>query len=253
MWTPDVYVGAPAPVTAFIASVSKGGMFALVLRFFVEAGGSEKGALFLVLSLIAVASMVAGNLLALLQDNVKRLLAYSSIAHLGYLLVALLAGRDLAVEAATFYLVAYFVTILGAFGVVSALSDDGVEAEAFDDYQGLFWRRPGIAAIFTASLLSLAGIPLTAGFLAKFYVLAAGVDAALWVLVIALVITSAVGLFYYLRVVVAMFSQAESEASPRISLPAGAVLTALTVLLIWLGAYPAPLMRWIQAAVSGLM
>ena len=256
MWTPDVYTGAPAPVTALVATVSKGGMFAVVLRFFVEAGGVS-GQLFLVLSLIAVASMVAGNLLALLQDNVKRLLAYSSIAHLGYLLVALLAGGELAVEAATFYLVAYFVTILTAFGVVTvsrpAGGDEEAEAEALADYQGLFWRRPWLAAVFTASLLSLAGIPLTAGFLGKFYVLAAGVDAALWALVIALVVNSAIGLFYYLRVVVAMLGQQEAEvAAAGISVPSGAVLTALTVLLIWFGVYPMPLTRLIQAMVAGL-
>ncbi len=252
LWTPDVYTGAPAPVTAFIASVSKGGTFALVLRLFLESGGTIARTLFWALALIAVASMLLGNLLALLQDNVKRLLAYSSIAHLGYLLVALLAGGELAAEAATFYLVAYFVTILGAFGVVAALSSEGAEAEALDDYRGLFWRRPGLAAIFTASLLSLAGIPLTAGFLGKFYVLAAGVDAALWALAMALVATSAIGLFYYLRVVVAMFSPAEHGAAvPAVTRPARAVLTALTVLLIWLGVYPASLVGLIQSALAG--
>ncbi|MEE8526222.1 MAG: NADH-quinone oxidoreductase subunit N [Thermoanaerobaculia bacterium] len=251
MWTPDVYAGAPAPVTAFVATVSKGGMFALVLRFFVPLS-SRDGELFLVLSLIAVASMFVGNLLALLQDNVKRLLAYSSIAHFGYLLVALLAGGDLGVEAATYYLVAYFVTILGAFGVVSALSGEGREALAVSDYQGLFWSRPWVAAVFTASLLSLAGIPLTAGFLGKFYVLAAGVDAALWVLVIILVVNSAIGLFYYLRLVVAMFSQGEAE-SPKIPWPAAAALTVLAVLLIWLGVDPEPLVRLIQEMVVAVL
>lgn len=251
MWTPDVYAGAPAPVTAFVASVSKGGMFALVLRFFLAAGGRESS-LFLVLSLIAILSMVVGNLLALLQDNVKKLLAYSSIAHLGYVLVALLAGGDLAVEAATYYLVAYFVTIIGAFGIIGALAGAGAEPVAMEDYRGLFWQRPWTAAVFTAILLSLAGIPLTAGFLGKFYVLAAGVDAALWLLVFALVINSALGLFYYLRVVVAMFSQQEAGAEAgRVPWPAGIVLAVLVVLLIWFGSYPAPLVRLIQALVAG--
>jgi len=251
MWTPDVYAGAPAPVTAFVATVSKGGMFAVVLRFFIPLS-SDGGELFLVLSLIAVASMFVGNLLALLQDDVKRLLAYSSIAHLGYLLVALLAGGELAVEAATYYLVAYFVTILGAFGVVSALSGDGREALSFADYRGLFWRRPWIAAAFTASLLSLAGIPLTAGFLGKFYLLAAGVEASLWALVIVLVVNSAIGLFYYLRLVVAMFSQGEAEPA-KIPWPAAAALTVVTVLLIWFGIYPQPLVRWIQEMVVAVL
>lgn len=249
MWTPDVYAGAPPPVPAFVASVSKGGMFALVLRFFAGADGSD-GALFLVLGLIAVASMLVGNLMALLQDDVRRLLAYSSIAHLGYLLVAMLAGCALAREAATFYLVAYFVTILGAFGVVSALSGES-DAEPIADFRGLFWQRPGIAVAFTASLLSLAGIPLTAGFLGKFYVLAAGVGAALWALAIALVVNSAIGLFYYLRVVVAMFSQSEGSA-PAAPWPARLALTVLAVLVIWLGVHPEPLVRMIQTATAGL-
>jgi NADH-quinone oxidoreductase subunit N len=261
MWTPDVYAGAPAPVTAFVASVSKGGMFALVLRFFVAADG-DGGALFTALAVIAVASMTVGNLLALLQDDVKRLLAYSSIAHLGYLLVALLAGGELAVEAATFYLVAYFVTIVGAFGIVGALAGGGGEPtapsggiggelSALDDYRGLFWRRPAMAAAFTAALLSLAGIPLTAGFLGKLYVLAAGVEASLWALVVLLVANSAVGLFYYLRVVVAMLGPPAARTPAAVPVPVGLALTALTVLLVWFGTYPAPLARSIRAALDG--
>jgi len=178
VWTPDVYMGAPAPVTAFVATVSKGGMVAFMLRFVTELGpGAAGGAgrLFGALSAIAVASMVVGNLAALLQTNVKRILAYSSIAHLGYLLVAILAGGSLAQQAVAYYLAAYFVTTLGAFGVVIVLSSAEREAETLDDYRGLLWSRPWLALILTASLLSLAGIPLTGGFLAKFYVFAAGV------------------------------------------------------------------------------
>src|SRR5581483_858857 len=120
------------------------------------------------------------NILALLQNNVKRILAYSSIAHLGYILVAFQAAGDLGPTAITFYLVAYFVTTLGAFGVVSVLSRPERDADRLEDYQGLFWRRPAVAAIFTAMLLSLAGIPVTAGFIGKFYVVAAGASAAMW-------------------------------------------------------------------------
>jgi NADH-quinone oxidoreductase subunit N len=143
MWTPDVYEGAPAPVTAFVATVSKGGMVALLLRYFYETGAYRLHPVFVVFSIIAIASMIAGNLLALLQKNVKRILAYSSIAHLGYILVAFLAGGNRAAEAVTFYLVAYFITTLGAFGVVTVLSNGDRDADSLEDYEGLFWRRPG--------------------------------------------------------------------------------------------------------------
>jgi NADH-quinone oxidoreductase subunit N len=134
----------------------------------------------------------------------KRILAYSSISHLGYLIVAFLAGVKLGTEAVTFYFVAYFVTTLGAFGVVTFLSKKNVMQKNFEDYKGLFWRKPVLATVFTAMLLSLAGIPLTAGFVGKFYIVAAGVDAHLWALLIILVINSVIGLFYYLRIVTAM-------------------------------------------------
>jgi NADH-quinone oxidoreductase subunit N len=251
LWTPDVYEGAPAPVTAFVATVSKGSMFALLLRYFTQADVHASSALFLVLSLIAIASMFAGNLLALLQNNIKRLLAYSSIAHLGYLLVALLASGALAVTAVAFYLVAYFVSTLSAFGIVTVLSGREREADAMIDYQGLFWRRPWLTGMFTATLFSLAGIPLTAGFVGKFYIVAASVGSALWLLVLILVVNSAIGLFYYLRVVVAMFihpSKREevSLPAPSLSLAGSVVLVGLALLLFWLGVYPSPIIKLIQ-------
>ncbi len=248
LWTPDVYEGAPAPVTAFIATVSKTAIFALLLRFFYLAGVQQYRPLFAVFVIIAVASMIAGNLLALLQTNVKRILAYSSIAHFGYMLVAFLAGGIMAVEAVTFYLVAYTVTTLGAFGVVTVLSNSSCDADRLDDYRGLFWRRPLIAGIFTVMLLSLAGIPATMGFLAKFYVLAAGASATKWSLLLILVMTSTIGLFYYLRILVALYSASpEREASTQPVVHAsGVVLALLTALLIWFGVYPAPLLDMIQ-------
>ena len=248
LWTPDVYEGAPAPVTAFIATVSKTAIFALLLRVFYQADLYQSRAVFIVFVIIAVASMIAGNLLALLQTNVKRILAYSSIAHFGYMLVAFVAGGAMAVEAVTFYLMAYTVTTLGAFGVVAVLSDSSRDADRLDDYQGLFWRRPLIAGIFTVMLLSLAGIPATMGFLAKFYVLAAGASATKWSLIIILVTTSTIGLFYYLRILVVIYSTSpEREASVQAVVPAsGLVLTLLTALLIWFGVYPAPLLDMIQ-------
>lgn len=253
MWTPDVYEGAPAPVTAFIATVSKGGMFALLMRYFFRLGLHASGSLFLLFAIIAIASMFAGNLLALLQTNVKRILAYSSIAHLGYLLVAFLAGGSLGTAAVTYYLVAYFVTMLSAFGVITVLSLEEREADAMIDYQGLFWQRPWLAVVFAASLLSLAGIPLTGGFVGKFYIIAAGVGSALWWLVLILVVNSGIGLFYYLRIVVAMYKNAPragQRAVPSLSLTGTVALAALTLLLVWLGVYPGTLIHTVQWSVA---
>ncbi len=259
MWTPDVYEGAPAPVTAFVATVSKGAMFALLLRYFNQSGFSHGFApVVLVFSIIAVASMLAGNLLALLQNNVKRILAYSSIAHMGYLLVAFQVGGPMGASAVIFYLVAYFVMTLGAFGVVTVLSERERDADLLEDYRGLFWRRPGLVLVFTAMLLSLAGIPLTAGFLGKFYIIAAGASVGAWALILILVITSAIGLFYYLRIVVTLYAQPAAsdrahEPIPRRAPAAILVLAALTVILVWLGVYPAPLLIEIRAAISSIV
>ncbi|MGV3642228.1 MAG: NADH-quinone oxidoreductase subunit N [Adhaeribacter sp.] len=257
MWAPDVYEGAPAPVTAFIATVSKGGMMALLIRFFSQVEAFRYQQLVLIFTVIAIASMLAGNLLALRQKNIKRLLAYSSIAHLGYLLVAFLAGSRLGVEAVSFYLVAYFITSLGAFGVVALLSDTERDADRMKDFRGLLWRRPGTAAIFTAMLLSLAGIPLTAGFVGKFYILASGVNTQLWLLVFMLVLNSVIGLFYYIRVIAVMFEQPEAGARPArkvlhpaLSFASGATMAVLALLLVWIGVYPTSLVHLIRGLLA---
>ena len=258
LWTPDVYEGAPLPVTAFIATVSKGGMFALLLRWFHVNSGDVAGAPGLILSIIAIASMLTGNLLALRQTNVKRILAYSSIAHMGYLLVALLAGGTLGAPAATYYLTAYVVTILGAFGVMTALSGPRSEAASLDSYRGLFWQKPLLAAAFTTMLLSLAGIPLTAGFLGKFYVLTAGAAASRWVLLFTLIVTSTIGLFYYLRIVVVMYTQPADPGTTgdartlSMPLPATLALATLTGLVFLLGVYPSLIWDTIVAVTRNL-
>jgi len=255
MWTPDVYEGAPAPVTAFVATVSKGAVFALLLRYFGRQHMELSGPLFQIFTVIAVASMFAGNLLALFQNNVKRILAYSSIAHLGYMLVAFLAGGDRAATAVAFYLSAYLVTTLGAFGTIIVLSDGNGEAERLDQFRSLAWRRPWVAGVFTAMLFSLAGIPLTAGFLGKFYLLSAGVSSSLWLLVAALVVNSAIGIFYYLRVILVMFQNEDGKAPARpaaasVSVSGGMVLAALALLLVWIGVYPGPLVDLIQKMMA---
>ncbi len=278
MWTPDVYEGAPAPVAAFVATVSKGAVFALFLRYFASVDIHQSSSLMLAVAVISIGSMFIGNLLALLQDNVKRILAYSSIAHLGYLLVAFLAAGALRATAVAYYLVSYFITMLGAFGVVTVLSGKRRaggqgEFEDLQDYRGLAASRPVIAAVFTAMLFSLAGMPLTAGFIGKFYVMAAGAGSALWALIIALAVNSAIGLFYYVRVIVAMYSKEEAGFSgggkvEGIPVPAaaaavisgaaiplgdGLVLAGLTLALVWFGVYPPTLLHIIQKALHGLM
>lgn len=257
-WAPDVYEGAPAPVTAFIATVSKGSVVALLLRFLTQIDSHRYSSLMLTLSLIAIASMFVGNLLALLQENVKRILAYSSIAHFGYIVVAFVASGQLAAEAITFYVVAYMVTMLGALGVVTVLSTGTRDADTLEDYRGLFWRRPALAGVFTLMLLSLAGIPLTAGFIGKFYIIAAGVQSALWMLIVLLVINIVISLFYYLRIIIAMSADLPSpvsahEPAQALSWEGPALLAALTVLLLWLGLYPRGFMALIQHISEGMM
>ena len=255
LWTSDVYQGAPAPITAFIATVSKGAVFVLLLRFFISSGSYAHTPLLTVFSFIAMLSILGGNLLALLQNNVKRLLAYSSIAHMGYLLVAFIAGGSiapsLAVESVTFYLVAYFITTIGAFGVVSVLSTPQTEAGDIALYHGLFWRRPWLAGIFTLMLLSLAGIPLTAGFIGKFYIFTSAADGRLWGLLVAIIAGSGLGLYYYLRIIVVMsmnieatVNESEEPSSIWISI---AILSALSMLLAWFGIYPTYLITIIHS------
>jgi NADH-quinone oxidoreductase subunit N len=200
--------------------------------------------------------MLGGNWLALRQTNVKRMLAYSSIAHFGYLLVALLAAGAQSVTAAGIYLAAYFAAILAAFGVIGILPADGRDAQELGEFRGLFWRRPWAAGVLTAALISLIGIPLTAGFIGKAYVLLASVGTAVWLLALILVVSSAIGLYYYLRVILAMAEpQAEGraeEGAAAASRLGNAVLGALALGILWLGVYPAPLLELIRRMASGL-
>ncbi len=259
MWTPDVYQGAPAPVTGFVATVSKAAVFAVLMRYALDVGVLDADADVLrnVIVVVAVLSMIAGNLLALLQINIKRLLAYSSIAHMGYLLIAVVVAatpevRSFGVETALVYLAGYVVMTLAAFGVVTVLSDAEEDAEELTAYDGLFWRRPVLAAVLAAAALSLAGIPLTVGFIAKFYLVAAGVDGAAWVLVWALIVGSAIGIYYYLRIVFSMTKRPETETETEIeSLPIAwegvVAVVVLGVSIIVLGVFPAPVVDFVGA------
>ena len=259
MWTPDVYQGAPAPVTAYLATVSKAAVFAVLLRFAVATDMLDNGAAFAILAAMAVLSMVVGNLLALLQDSVKRILAYSSIAHLGYLMIGLLAvaalaDQALAVETSLVFLAGYVAMTLTAFAVITELTParQSTDMERVDDYAGLFWRRPVLASVFTVALLSLTGIPLTAGFIAKFYLFAAGVEGALWGLIWAMVIGSAISIYYYLKIVFAMTARDSEEESQAASWIGTATTVALALLVIALGTYPTPLIDAVRRIVTGL-
>lgn len=258
LWTPDIYEGAPAPVAGFVATISKGAMFALLLRFFSTVGYHVSHNLVIVFTVIAIASILIGNILGLLQNNVKRLLAYSSIAHLGYLLVAFLASGALVSTAVAFYLVAYFATTIGSFGIIAVLSTRDHEAGDIKEFQGLFWRHPWLTLFFTVMLFSLAGIPLTAGFVGKFYVVLAGVGSSLWLPVVVLVIGSAIGLFYYLRVIIVMYAPLPQHAEEAVvdtslSVAGGAVLVILTLFIIWIGVYPTQLISLLNATVGKLL
>ncbi|MCB9419911.1 MAG: NADH-quinone oxidoreductase subunit N [Ardenticatenaceae bacterium] len=254
MWIGDVYAGAPAPAAAFVATASKTAVFAVLLRFFLALHGPQMPSLAVAMTITAVLSMLGGSILVLVQRNVKRLLAYSSIAHIGYALVAFLAGGTGAAVAVAFYLAAYSVTTLVAFGVLMRLSslagngDTDTDADMLDDYQGLFWRQPGLAVMLTAALFSLAGIPLTAGFVGKFMLLTTGVRAQEWLLAITLAVSSGVSLFAYLHWVVVMFRAApEGMMVVRVKRPLSTtVLATLLLLLLWLGVYPAPLLSLLQ-------
>ncbi len=258
LWTPDVYEGAPAPAAAFLASASKVATFAVLVRLFQLSPAASLPALDLLLTLIAVASILIGNLLALLQNNLKRLLGYSSIAHFGYLLVALVASEGLALEAIGVYLAGYLLTILGAFGVICLMSTpyNGRDCDALYEYRGLFWRRPYLTAVLTVMMLSLAGIPLTAGFIGKFYIIAAGVQAELWWLLATLVIGSAIGVFYYLRVMVTLFliepNLRRHDAPVDWGQRAGGMMLLLVALLaVIIGVYPQPLLAMLGSAGLG--
>jgi len=253
LWIADVYQGSPSPVTAFIATTSKIGAFSVLLRFAQTVNLHAYPLMITVFSVIAIASMIMGNVLALRQQNLKRLLAYSSIAHFGYLLVAFLPGSKAGTEATIFYLAAYSVTLLAAFGVIVLLSTGNEEADRIENYQGLIWRKPVLGTILTIALFSLAGIPLTAGFLAKFMVLSAGVQQSLWPLLIVLVLTSVIGLYYYLRIISTLFATADRPVNipgprhPFFYFSTYAALVVLAGALCWLGIFPGMVLQGIRS------
>jgi NADH-quinone oxidoreductase subunit N len=227
-------------------------VFAVLLRFFLALTGPQIPAPYWLITAVAILSMLGGALLVLVQHNVKRLLAYSSISHIGYALVALLAGGAAAAISVTFYLAAYSLTLLAAFGVIIILSGRERKADDLTDFQGLFWQKPGMAAVLTVALFSLAGIPLTAGFIGKFVLLTAGLGAAEWLLAIVLVVSSGLSLFAYLHWVVVMFRDVPAKPIRGIGKQklGQTILATLLLLLLLLGIYPTPMLRLLQTSLG---
>jgi len=252
IWTPDVYEGAPAPVVGLMSTGPKAAVFAVLLRIMFEA--NAPGRLWL-LWVSAALSMCIGNIGALVQSNIKRLLAYSSIAHAGYILVAFAAAPELGTSAVMFYSAAYAAMNVGAFAVVSHFAGFGERRVTLDDYSGLGKRSPFLAATLTIFLLSLIGIPITGGFLAKFYVFSTSLRAGLVWLTIIGVVNSAIGAYYYLRIIVAMYMNEPKDDTPVAAVPfsLAAALAACVAATIYLGVLPGDVLGYAQQAATVLV
>jgi NADH-quinone oxidoreductase subunit N len=252
IWAPDVYEGAPAPIVGLMSTGPKAAAFAVLLRVLTEANAPGR---FWLIWVSAALSMTLGNVCALVQDNVKRLLAYSSIAHAGYLLVAFAAQPELGTSAAMFYTAAYAAMNVGAFAVVTHFANAGEKYVTLEDYAGLGRRSPVLAATFTFFLMSLIGIPITGGFFAKFYVLTAALNANLVGLAIILVLNSAVGAYYYLRIIVMMYMREPRADVPVTRVPAatGLAIVICVVATLVLGVLPGSVLNYAAHSARQLM
>jgi NADH-quinone oxidoreductase subunit N len=252
VWTPDVYEGAPAPIVGLMSTGPKAAAFAVLLRvvFVINVH-----AIFWVIWIVAALSMTLGNISALVQGNVKRLLAYSSIAHAGYMLVAFAAAPELGTSAVMFYTAAYAVTNAGAFAVVSHFANAGERYVTLEDYEGLGKTSPYLAATLTVFLLSLIGIPMTGGFFAKFYVFSAAVKANLIWLTIVSVLNSGIGAYYYLRIIVMMYMKESRKTVPVSPVPftLRLALAICIVATIYLGIFPESILRYAQQSAQMLV
>ena len=245
LWTPDVYEGAPIPITAYLAVGSKAAAFVAMGRVLWEALPVLDVQWQPLLWCSAVLTMLVGNVAALTQTNIKRMLAYSSVAHAGYLLVGVTANNSLGAAALLFYLGSYFLMTLGAFAVVQLIAGRGERHQSVLDYAGLGYRNPLLALALGVFLISMAGVPATAGFMGKLFLFSSAVKSQLYGLVVIGLIASAIGIYYYLRVVVLMFFREPDSSSRAVGVPTGAalVIAAMALGTLVLGLFPGPLMR----------
>jgi NADH-quinone oxidoreductase subunit N len=252
VWTPDVYEGAPAPVVGFMSTAPKAAAFAVLLRviFVINVPGRVW-----LICVVAALSMTLGNMSALVQNNVKRLLAYSSIAHAGYLLMAFAAAPQIGISAAMFYTAAYAAMNVGAFAVVSHFANAGERYVTLEDYEGLGRSSPLLAATLTIFLLSLIGIPMTGGFFAKFYVFSAAVKANLIWLTMIGVVNGGVGSYYYLRIIVMMYMRESRKEVPvtPVPLPLRLALVVCVAATIYLGMFPGRVLQYAQDSAQQLV
>jgi NADH-quinone oxidoreductase subunit N len=254
MYLPDMYEGAPTPVVAYMAGAAELAGMAVILRVFLLAMPTLQVDWSLLFWVLAVLTMTIGNLVAIAQANLKRMLAYSTIAHMGYLLIGPVVGSQLGVAAVLFYSLTYALMTIGAFGMVILLQRGTVRGDQIDDFTGLAQKSPLSAAVMLLFLLSLTGIPPTAGFVGKFYLFAAAVEAGyIWLVLIA-VVNSAISLFFYMRVVVAMYMRdlppqglaLSTSSTLRVAL----LLAAAGTLL--LGIFPGPILEFARASAAGI-
>ncbi|WP_296243371.1 MULTISPECIES: NADH-quinone oxidoreductase subunit N [unclassified Psychrobacter] len=256
MWTPDVYEGAPAPIATYLASVSKVAMMALAVRFLIDTSLLALPSVQMLLMVMATLSILIGNILAIRQTSLKRLLGYSSIAHMGYVLIVIVSIGSAADSISSMYMAIYAFTSIGAFGVVTLMSSPyrlAGEADELTHYQGLFWRRPILTAVMTIMMLSLAGIPLTAGFITKLFAILAAVQGTNWFLAAMIILGSAIGLFYYLRVMLTLFKRPkqfiEFDVSKQWGLRTGGIMViAVTAIIIFFGVLPNSMIEWASLA-----
>ena len=257
MWTPDVYEGAPTPVTAFMSVAVKAAAFVAFLRVFMVAFAGVHAEWFGIMWWLAAITMVVANLIATQQNNVKRMLAYSSVAHAGYLLVALTAANEMAAAGLLFYLLIYAVMNMGAFAVVAVVARQGEDNLSLEDYSGLGAAQPLLAVFLTIFLLSLAGFPGTGGFMGKIYLLQAAADARLWTLSVLLVLTTVVSYYYYLRLAWYMWMREPVEVGQHRTiytpLATRVALGAAVAMILLFGIFPGPALNFARDSVASLV
>jgi NADH-quinone oxidoreductase subunit N len=248
--TPDAYEGAPTSITAFMSVAVKAASFAMMIRIFMIAIYPLRPQWVSVMGAVCVLTMTIGNIAAITQSNVKRLLAYSSISHAGYILIGFIAGNETGLTAVPLYLLIYTFTNIGAWAVIVALRRRDVVGEHIDEMSGLFFKNPGAAILMLIFLLSLAGIPPTAGFIAKYYLFAAAIETGHNALAVIAVLNAAVSIYFYLRIVVAMFMREPTEKTGLVYSPG--LLAALGVAFVFtilIGVYPDPFISMARQAV----